>query len=127
MARTPIPGPWVAETSIPDDTEERGLAVIAVLPELAHIPHATPTRGMVCWVASGTGACATDQEAIGTAHLIAAVPDLLASLRQLRDCAAMVANRLPDKSSPVPGRIKDLLLAAIADASAAIEKADSDA
>lgn len=78
---TAIAGPWVAEQSICDDASERGLAVIAVLPELARVPGATPTRGMVAWVHSGLGACGTDEQAVATARLIAAVPDLLAALK----------------------------------------------
>lgn len=76
-----IPGPWVAESYIADDVEERGLAVIAVLPELERIPGATPTRGMVAWVNAGTGACATDEQAIATARLISKAPAMLALLK----------------------------------------------
>ena len=84
-----IPGPWVAETEVCKDAdaiEEHGLAVIAVLPEHERTPGATPTRGMVAWVHSGLGACATDEQAIDTARLIAAAPDLLAALRTIMTC-----------------------------------------
>lgn len=78
---TAIHGPWVAEPQVCEDTEERGLAVIAILPELERTLGATPTRGMVAWVHSGIGACATDPQAVATAKLIAAAPDLLAALK----------------------------------------------
>lgn len=73
---TAIAGPWVAERSICEDSWDRGLAVIAVLPELARVPGATPTRGMIAWVASGLGACETDEQAIATARLIAIAPTM---------------------------------------------------
>jgi hypothetical protein len=87
---THVPGPWISESGISDDTEERGLAVIAVLPKFQRTPEATPTRGMVAWIPSGIGACMTDEEAIDTARLIAAAPDLLATLRSARDRLALV-------------------------------------
>lgn len=80
---TYVSGPWVSESRISDDTEERGFAIIAVIPELQREPQATPTRGMVAWVHSGLGACATDEAAIDTARLIASAPDLLTALKAL--------------------------------------------
>ena len=80
---TAIAGPWITESGVSDDTEERGLAVIAALPELARIPGATPTRGMVAWVHSGLGACETDEQAVATARLIAAAPDLFSALSDI--------------------------------------------
>ncbi len=83
---THIPGPWLAETNVCEDAVERGLAVIAVIPGISRCDgYETPTRGMVAWVHSGTGACKTDAEAVATANLIAAAPDLLASLEAMVD------------------------------------------
>ena len=76
-----IPGPWVAETTIGKD--ERGLSVIAVIPEVERDGGTTPTRGRVAWISSRLGACQTDGHAIATARLIAAAPDLLAALKDL--------------------------------------------
>lgn len=76
---THTPGPWVAETSVCKDETGDGLAVIAVRTDVPE--GCTPTRGMVAWVHSGLGACSTDDEAIATARLIAAAPDLLAALK----------------------------------------------
>lgn len=82
---TAIAGPWVAEHSICDDLSQRGLAVIAVVPELARIPGATPTRGMIAWVHSGIGACETDEQALATARLIASAPAMRAALQAMLD------------------------------------------
>jgi hypothetical protein len=60
---------------------ERGLAVVAVIPEAQRDGFATPTRGMVAWVHSGLGACETDDVAVATARLIAAAPTLLAACK----------------------------------------------
>lgn len=76
------PGPWVAESGVLDDQTDRGLAVIAVLPECQRNGNETPTRGMVAWISSGMGACDTDEQAIATARLIAAAPDVTAALRE---------------------------------------------
>ena len=78
-----ISGPWVAETSVTRCEPDNGLAVIAVVPEVQRNGHDTPTRGMVAWVHSGIGACQTDEEAIDTARLIAAAPDLYDALAQI--------------------------------------------
>lgn len=69
-----VTGPWVSETYVSED----GIAVIAVDPSIP--VGCTPTRGMVAYVHSGVGACQTDDDAIATARLIAAAPDLLHSL-----------------------------------------------
>jgi hypothetical protein len=73
---TAISGPWIADATV--CTEEGGLAVIAVNPDVP--VGGTPTRGMVAWVNNRCGACDTDDKAIATARLIAAAPDLLAAL-----------------------------------------------
>lgn len=89
---TAIAGPWVSEFQVAGDTEDRGLAVIAILPELER-DGGTPTRGMIAWVHSGLGACETDEQAVATARLIAAAPDLLAALK----CVLRVADRKTDE------------------------------
>lgn len=80
---TAIPGPWVSETDVYEDGDGHGLAIIAVRSDVP--PDCTPTRGMVAWVHSGLGACETDEQAIATARLISAAPDLLASLQEIVD------------------------------------------
>lgn len=74
-----VTGPWVSETSVSED----GIAVIAVDPGIP--AGCTPTRGMVAYVHSGVGACQTDDEAIATARLIAAAPDLFSALADMVD------------------------------------------
>lgn len=83
-----VSGPWVAEDRVCEDAEERGLAVIALVPEVHRNGFDTPTRGMVAWVHSGLGACDTDEQAIATARLISAAPDLLEALKFAHDYLA---------------------------------------
>lgn len=85
-----VPGPWVAESQVSHDPIDRGLAVIAVTPEAKRTPRITPpTRGMVAWINSGMGASDTDDQAVATARLIAAAPDLLDALKGLLDFIAI--------------------------------------
>ena len=71
LAEKAISGPWVSESSVTQSELDNGLAVIAVIPEVQRNGFDTPTRGMVAWVHSGAGACATDDLALATAGLIA--------------------------------------------------------
>ena len=77
----PVAGPWLSEGRVCDDSDEQGLAVIAIIPEVERNGFSTPTRGMVAWVNVGIGACETDDQAVATARLIAAAPDLLEALK----------------------------------------------
>lgn len=89
---TAISGPWVAETRVSKDRHGDGLAVIAVIPENERDGHmGTPTRGMVAWVHAGLGACDTDGKAVATAQLIAAAPDLLEALLNVRNLISEAA------------------------------------
>jgi hypothetical protein len=80
-----VAGPWVAEARVCEDAEERGVAVVAVVPEVHRNGFDTPTRGIVAWVHSGIGACATDDQAVATATLIASAPDMRDEIERLRD------------------------------------------
>lgn len=113
-----ISGPWTAESSVSDDTDERGVAVIAVLPELQRTPQATPTRGMVAWVHSGLGACETDKEAVDTGRLISAAPDLMEALKALIEPFALMPDEVLASYPDVPQPTRVLA------ARAAIRKAE---
>lgn len=117
-----IPGPWVSEARVCKDQTGDGLAVIAVIPENERDGHmGTPTRGMVAWVHAGLGACDTEDKAVATARLIAAAPDLLDALLNVRKLISeAAATGFNYKDGDWPGR----LYFSQQKTSAAIEKAN---
>jgi hypothetical protein len=112
-----VPGPWEIGGDAVDPVE-RGLPVIAILPDAEG---ATPTRGMVAWVHSGVGACATDEQAIATARLMAAAPDLLNALHGLIGLVQLIIPTLaePQRSAVADNHRLVDAIAAIAKATAA--------
>lgn len=70
------PGPWEIQER---DDRERGIAVIATIPEVPE--GATPTRGMVAWIGQGGANFGNPQLQRANAHLIAAAPDMYESLK----------------------------------------------
>ena len=70
------PGPWKPQDR---DKYERGIAIVAVIPEVPQ--GGTPTRGMVAWVGQAGANFGSSYTQKANAALIAAAPDLLAALK----------------------------------------------